>query len=104
MNELKWNPEIFEGEFGKLTDNAFEILNCTEGIHYGYDEFLHEGVDLVTKYFYILDDAEQKCKSNKFINEVSDFLNSIEQSYYRILKYRKQKDLEYKIKTIEEDF
>ena len=37
MNELKWNTEIFEKEYGPLTDKGFEVLNNTFGDFYGYD-------------------------------------------------------------------
>ena len=102
MKKLKWNPEIFEREFGRITDKAFEALNNTFGDYYGYNELTRKGVNLVTKYYEII--AYIKSGRYKYTNNVGDLLNDIEQTYYKLLQYRKQKDIEYKIKSIEKDF
>jgi hypothetical protein len=102
MNKLKWNPEIFEREFGRITDKAFEILNHTFGDYYGYNELTTKGVNLVAKYYEII--AYIKSGRDKYTNNVCDLLNDIEQTYYKLLQYRKQKDMEFKINAIEKDF
>lgn len=104
MNELKWNPEIFVEEYGPLTNNAFEVLNDTFGDFYGYDELTRKGVNLVTKYFEIKNDVNCGINPDKYIYTVTDLLNDMEQTYYKLLQYRKQKDMEYKMKNIEKDF
>lgn len=102
MKKLKWNPEIFEREFGRITDKAFEVLNNTFGDYYGYNELTRKGVNLVTKYYEII--AYIKSGRGKYTNNVGDLLNDIEQTYYKLLQYRKQKDMEFKINAIEKDF
>ena len=74
----------------------------TFGDYYGYNELTRKGVHLVTKYYDII--AYIKSGRDKYTNNVGDLLNDIEQTYYKLLQYRKQKDMEYKIKNIEKDF
>jgi hypothetical protein len=103
MKKLKWNPEIFVEEYGPLTNKAFEVLNDTFG-RYGYNDLLRKGVNLVSKYFEIKDDDMCGINPDKYINTVGDLINDMEQTYYKILQYRKQKDMEFKINAIEKDF
>lgn len=102
MNKLNWNHEIFEKEFGRITNNAFEVLNETYSDYYGYNELTSKGVNLVAKYYDTIAD-KFRCGIIQD-NTVSDFLNDIEQTYYNLLQYRKQKDIEYKLKNIDKDF
>lgn len=104
MKKLKWNPEIFVEEYGPLTDKAFEVLNNTYGDYYGRDELTRKGINLVTKYFGIKDDVNCGINPDKYTNTIGDLLNDIEETYYKLLQYRKQKDMEYKFKNIEKDF
>ena len=104
MKKLKWNPEIFVEEYGPLTDKGFKVLNNTYGDYYGYNELTRKGVNLVTKYFEIKNDVNCGINPDIYIYTVTDLLNDIEQTYYKLLQYRKQKDMEYKIKNIEKDF
>lgn len=104
MKKLNWNPEIFEKEFGRITNNAFEVLNETYSDYYGYNELTSKGINLVTKYFGIKEDVSCGINPDKYTNTVGDLLNDIEETYYKLLQYRKQKDIEYKLKNIDKDF
>ena len=99
------DPMIFADEYGRLQHNAFTILNNSFGGKYGTSELLIKGLNLVSKHFSVVSDNYSKGPFYGFTHkQVIDHFNEVVKTYYKILEFRKKKDMEFKLKTIEDDF
>ena len=99
------DPIVFADECGRLQHNAFTVLNNTFGGKYGTSDLLIKGLKLVSKHFSVVSDNYRKGPSYGFTHkQVVDHFNEVVKTYYKILEFRKKKDMELKLKTIEEYF
>ena len=99
------DPMVFADEYGRLQQNAFTILNNSFGSKYGINELLIKGVNLVSKHWDVVSDNYRKGPSYSYTHkQVVDHFNNVVKTYYKILEFRKKKDMELKLKTIEDYF
>lgn len=94
---------VFQDEYGRLTPNAFEVLNHTLSKEYGRLKLFSEAVHLVSKNFEIIGDNRSKIHyyKRKFVIE---HFNQVTKMYYELLEWRKKIDYKNKLKNINKDF
>ena len=58
MRKFKLDGTVFQDEYGKLSPNAFDVLNTTFG-SYGNCELFKDAISLVSKNFSVMRDNEK---------------------------------------------
>jgi hypothetical protein len=95
---------VFEDEYGRLTPNAFEVLNHTLSKEYGRLKLFSEAVYLVSKNFDIIGDNRRKNNHSYKREFVIEHFNQVTKMYYELLEWRKKIDYKNKLKNIKNDF
>lgn len=102
MRKFKLDGTVFQDEYGKLSPNAFDVLNNTFG-SYGYCKLFKEAVSLVSKNYCVVTD--NKIGIYGYNREyVIEYFNKVTKMYYKLVEIRKKIDIQTKLNDINNDF
>lgn len=104
MRKFNLDGTIFEDEYGRLTTNAFEVLNHTYSPEYGKCKLFREAVDLVSENFDIIDDNMKDNIHYYNCEYVIEHFNKVTKMFYELLEKRKKINYKKKLDDINKDF
>lgn len=108
MRKFKLDGTVFQDEYGKLSPNAFEVLNHTFGSKYGHCILFKNAIDLVSKNFSIIIDNKKDYEYEYEYDYTSEYViehfNEVTKMYYKLVEIRKKIDCQIKLDDINNDF
>lgn len=103
MRKFKLDGTVFQDEYGKLSPNAFDVLNTTFG-SYGNCELFKDAISLVSKNFSVMRDNEKDYEYDYTDEYVIEHFNEVTKMYYKLVEIRKKMDCEKRLNDINNDF
>jgi hypothetical protein len=104
MRKFKLDGTVFKDEYGKLSPNAFDVLNNTFGSKYGTLNLFKEAIGLVSKNFSVIIDNKKDYEYDYTNEYVIEHFNEVTKMYYKLVEIRKKIDYQTKLDDINNDF